>query len=337
MDSFERVFSSFKNQFVDRPPIFPHIGDHAGILRGLTYDIMYKDAIKAATAHIRALELYGYDFIEIQVEPSFSVVEACGAEVFYPKDKNPWIVKHLIQNEKDFEKLKIPDFMETLSTRVMIEGTEILADSSEVPVVAFMTGPLTFSLQLMPYKELFIRIKRNPDFVHKLISYSVSVIKAYIKALKDAGAEILVICEHDVQLISPNFAKEFSLEYLTDLLKIYNYNILHMCGKVTPHLNMVSDYLKSLKGLNTLNIGPTVDIEKTQELLDYKVGVAGNIDHIKLLPTGHPKEIELAVQAAIKKSGGNSRFILAPGCEITTDTPIENVKTFVKAAQTYSN
>jgi uroporphyrinogen decarboxylase len=337
MDSFERVFSSFKNQYVDRPPIFPHIGDHAGIIQGLTYDLMYKDAKKASEAQIKTLNLYNYDFVEIQVEPSFSVAEACGAQIFYPKEKNPWIVNYLIQGEEDIEKLEVPDFMETLSTRVMIEGTQILADNCDVPVVAFMTGPLTFSLQLMAYKELFLCMKRNPDFVHRLISNSVSLIKAYIKALRNAGAEILVICEHDIQMISPNFAKEFSLEYLPDLFKIYNYNILHMCGKIIPHLKLAAEYLKNLAGLNALNIGSNVDIEVTQELLNYKVGIAGNIDHKKLLPTGHPKEIEIAVHSAIKKSGGNSRFILAPECEITTDTPIENVKAFVKAAQTYPN
>jgi uroporphyrinogen decarboxylase len=333
MDSFDRVFSSFKNQFVDRPPIFPHIGDHAGILQGLTYDIMYKDAKKAAKAHIRTLDLYGYDFIEIQVEPSFSIVEACGAEVFYPKDKNPWIVKHFIQNEEDLEKLEIPDFMESLGTRVMIEGTEILVDSNIAPVAAFMTGPLTFSLQLMPYKEVFLNLKRNPDFVHKLISESVSVIKAYIKVLKAIGAEILVVCEHDVQMLPPNLVQEFCLDYLADILKIYDFNILHMCGKVTPHLNLIATFLKELDGLDILNIGPYVDIEKTQKLLGHKIGIAGNIDHNKLLPKGEPYQIEKAVYHALEASHGDNRFILAPGCEITADTPKQNVKAFVDAVK----
>ncbi|MFX0005524.1 MAG: uroporphyrinogen decarboxylase family protein [Candidatus Hermodarchaeota archaeon] len=337
MDSFERVFASFKNLPVDRPPVLPHIGDHAGIIQKLTYDVMYKDAKKAAEAHLIALDLYGYDIVTFQVEPSWPVAEACGAEVNYPKNKNPWIVKHLINTEEDIKNLEIPDFMAVQSTRVMIDGTHILAEKSNVPVAAYMTGPLTFSLQLMSYKDLFKNIAKNSDFIHELIIKATKVIEAYIKALKDAGAQILVICEHDVQMISPRLVKKLSLDYMSEILKIYDYNILHICGKVTQHIKINADYLKKLKGLNTINIGPNVDIVSTQKLLNYDVGIAGNIDHLKLLPTGNPNDIKTAVHSAIRKSGGDSRFILAPGCEITSDTPIENVKAFVNAVQTFQH
>ncbi len=334
MNSFDRIFSSLKGQSVDRPPVFPQIGDHAGIIDKLTYNIMYEDAKMAADAHLKALDLYGYDITTIQVEPSWPVAEACGAEVNYPPDKNPWITKYVIESENDLENLVVPDFMETKSTRVMIEGTSILANEAEVPVAAFMTGPITFSLQLMPYEVLIKMMIKNPEFTHKLVKKSVMVIKEYIKALKEAGATVFVVCEHDFQLLKTEQIKEYSLDYLPGIFDIFNYNILHMCGKVLPHLNVLAHDLKHIKNLNTLNIGPFVDITKTQELLNHKIGVAGNIDHIKLLPFGSPKEVENAVHKAIEASGRDSRFMVAPGCEITSDTPIENVKALVKAAQT---
>ncbi|MFW9969533.1 MAG: uroporphyrinogen decarboxylase family protein [Candidatus Odinarchaeota archaeon] len=337
MDSFERVFTSFKNHSVDRPPIIPHIGDHAGIIQNLTYDIMYKDAKKAAKAHLKALDYYGYDVVTIQVEPSWPVAEACGAEVIYPKAKNPWILKHLIETENDLKKLKIPDFLAHKTTKVMIDGTRYLAESANAPVLAYMTGPLTFSLQLMPYKLLFKHIEKNPNFVHNLIKLAVQVIKAYIIALKEAGAQILIICEHDIQMISPKYIKEFCLDYLPEILKIYDYNILHMCGNVTPHLHLIAKYLTKLDRLNTLNIGASVDITSTQELLDYKIGIAGNIDHFRLLSSGTPKEIIIAVHSAIKASLGDNRFIVTPECEITSDIPIENIKAIVYAVQTFQD
>ena len=335
MDSFERVFAALENRPIDRPPVFPQIGDHAGIINGLTYNIMYENAEKAAQAHLKALDLYGYDFISIQVEPSWPVAEACGAKVSYPPDKNPWITSYSIKKEEDLESFEVPDFLTTKSSKVMIDGTEILAEQANVPIVAFMAGPLTFSLQLMPYEAVMKRIITNPDFIHQLVNKSVLVIKAYVRMLKEAGASILVICEHDIQLIAPRFVREFSFNYLPTILKIYDYNILHMCGRITPHLKASADYLKNLKRLNTVSIGPYVNIGKTQELLDNKIGVAGNVDHIRLLPSGTPQQIETAVHTAIKNSGGDSRFMVAPGCEITSDTPIENVKALVRAVETY--
>jgi uroporphyrinogen decarboxylase len=334
MNSFERVYAALEGNPVDRPPVFPQIGDHAGIIQGLSYNVMYEDAEKTAQAHLDALDLYSYDFVSIQVEPSWPVAEACGAEVVYPPDKYPWITKYLIQEEDDLEKLVVPSFLQTVSSRVMIEGTRILAEKADVPVAAFMTGPTTFALQLMPYDKVIKRILKNPEFVHQLVSKTVDVIRAYAVALKEAGATIFVICEHDVQMMSPNHVKEFSLDYMSRILDIYDYNVLHICGKVTRHLETAGEYLKNLEGLNTLNVGPHVDIAATQELLDHKIGVAGNIDHIELLPTGSPEEVEFAVHAAIKASGGDPRFMVAPGCEITSDTPSENIKAFVRAAQT---
>ena len=335
MDSFERIFSSLKGQSVDRPPVFPQIGDHAGIINKLPYNIMYEDAKLAADAHLKALDLYGYDITTIQVEPSWPVAEACGAEVNYPPDKNPWITKYVIESENDLENLGVPDFMETKSLRVMIEGTSILANEADVPVAAFMTGPITFCLQLMPYKVLIKMMIKNPEFTHKFVKKSVLIIKEYIKALKEAGATIFVVCEHDFQLLKSEQIMEYSLDYLQGLFDIYDYNILHMCGKVVPHLEVLAHDLKQIKNLSTLNIGPFVDITKTQELLNHKIGVAGNIDHMKLLPFGSPKEVGNAVHKAIEASGSDSRFMVAPGCEITSDTPIENVKAFVKATQTF--
>ena len=335
MDSFERVYAALEGRPVDRPPVFPQIGDHAGIIAGLTYDVMYTDAEKAAQAHLQAQELYGYDIITIQVEPSWPVAEACGAAVTYPPHKNPWITDYLIKSEDDLDKLQVPDFMATRSTRTMIEGTRLLAERADVPVAAFMTGPTTFSLQLMPYTDMIKRIIKNPNFVHQLVSKSVEVIVAYGQALKEAGATIFVICEHDTQMMSPRHVKAFSIDYLPEIFLLYDYNILHMCGNVTPHLKYNAAYFRELENLSTINVSPEVDIAETQALLAGKIGVAGNIDHIGLLPLRTPDEIEAAVHAAIKASNGDPRFMVAPGCEITSDTPVENVKAFVAAAATY--
>jgi len=335
MDSFDRIFAALKGRSVDRTPVFPQIGDHAGIINGLAYNMMYKDAKKAAKAHLKALDMYDYDITTIQVEPSWSVAEACGAEVTYPSNKNPWITKYAIESENDLEGLKIPDFMLTESTRVLIEGTRILAREANVPVATFMTGPISFSLQLMPYEVLMTKLVKDPNFIHQLVKRAIEIIKEYIYVLKEAGAAIFVICEHDIQLLRPAHSKEFSIDYLPEILNVYDYNILHMCGKITPHLNAVASDLKKFERLNTLSIGPYVSITKTQDLFDHKIGVAGNIDHVKLLTSGTPKEIEVAVHAALNASEGDPRFLIAPGCEITGDTPIINVKAFVHAAKTY--
>jgi uroporphyrinogen-III decarboxylase len=227
--------------------------------------------------------------------------------------------------------------MATQSTRVMIEGTQILADRSDVPVAAFITGPMTLSLQLMPYVTLIKKVAKDSPFVHGLLRRTVEIIVAYARALREVGATVLVVCEHDVQMMSPKHVERYSVSYLPEIFSIYDYNVMHICGPVAPHLEANAAALRSLTRLNTLNIGPEVDIAATQRLLEGDIGVAGNIDHVGLLPTGTPDEIERAVHEAIAASGGDPRFMVAPGCEITSDTPPANVEAFVRAASTYTS
>jgi uroporphyrinogen decarboxylase len=298
---------------------------------------MYRDAKKAANAHIKALKLYGYDIDTIQVEPSWPVSESCGAEVNYPRDKNPWITRFPIQDKVNLEELEIPNFIEFGSTRVMIEGTNLLSKNANVPIAAYMTGPITFSFQLMPYELLIPKLIKDPKFAHHLVKKSIDIIKEYIKLLKEAGASILVLCEHDYQMLKPQQVKEFSLNYMEALLGIYDFNVLHMCGKVSTHLQYLGNFIKQIKNLDMISIDSFVSITETHNLLGDNIGVAGNIDHVRLLPRGSPQRIKEAIFRALKENKNNPRFMVAPGCEITADTPIENVKAFVSAAISFNS
>lgn len=335
MDSFERVYNALKGKPVDRPPVFPQIGDHAGILAGLTYDVMYQDPERAAQAHLDALARYGYDVVTIQVEPSWPVAEACGSGVTYPPMKCPWITDYLVKTKDEISKLDtIPDFMACESTRTLIEGTRLLAEKADVPVVAFITGPLTMALQLMPYETFIREMIKDVEFSHELVRRATAVSKAYAQELRRAGATILMICEHDTQMMSPKHTRAYSIEYYPRLLEDFDYNMVHMCGRVTPHMERNAEAFKKLDRLDMINVGKDVELARMRELFEPEIGVAGNIDHIQLLPLGTPDEVRKACLAAIAAAGGHQarHYMLAPGCEITADTPAENIEAYVQAA-----
>jgi uroporphyrinogen-III decarboxylase len=59
--------------------------------------------------------------------------------------------------------------------------------------------------------------------------------------------------------------------------------------------------------------------------------VAG-IDHQNLIYEGSLDEIEMTVAKAIKLFG-DRRTIIAPACELLSDTPIENARELVRACE----
>ena len=276
MDKFERVINAFENRKPDRVPVFPILGDHAGTLQGLGIDQMYKDPVVAADAHLKAFKYYDYDVLSIQVEPSWPMVDDCGGEVRYSADKYPWVEKEPIQVPEDLQDLKTPDFKTAPKSSVLVEGTRLLAEKADAPVAAFVAGPLTFSLQIFPYMEFMMLCKTDKGFVKRLIKKSVGIINSYSKALKDAGANLLIVSEHDIQMFSPQFARENVLPYLSEVFT-YDYNMLHMCGKVEKHLADNESEFKKLNALNLLSISHDVNLRKMQKLFKGYFGIAGNV------------------------------------------------------------
>jgi uroporphyrinogen decarboxylase len=334
MKSRERVERLLKHERPDRIAVLPQLGDHAGWVNGLTMDVIYHDAVKVADAHVKALRDYGYDVAAIQVEPSWPIAEACGCTVTYPLNKCPWITERIIKNPEDIDKVKVPDFMAHPATRTILEATTLLKDKvgSNAMIAGYIPGPLTFALQLVTYNDFIIRTRKDPAFVEALINRATLVVKGFAEALKGAGAEMLVICEHDLQMFSPEAGKKYIVPHLPDVCSVFDSNMLHSCGKVESHLSRLADDLCSVRNLRFITFSHEVSISKMIEVYGDRMGISGNIDHIHLLPSGTPETVQAACRSAIEEGMKAKVFMLAPGCEITIDTPVENIKAFVQSA-----
>jgi uroporphyrinogen decarboxylase len=337
MSSSERVTKLFNGQKPDRVAVLPQIGDHAGHIAGLPMDVIYHDGEKIADAHLRAYEKYRYDIAAVQVEPSWPVAEACGCEVVYPADKCPWITKNIIKKPGDVDKVKVPDFHSHPETGTILEATVKLKKEigGEAVISGYMTGPLTFALQLMPYNDFVMGTKKDPAFVQAVVQKSTEIGTAFFTALREAGAEISVICEHDLQLFSPKMWREYCLSNLPAQTAVCSWNVLHTCGNVSAQLSALSEEIAGIPLLQFINFSHEVPIKAMIEAYNGSMGLCGNIDHIHLLPSATPAEVQDACRKTIEEGLKARAFMLGPGCEITIDTPEENVEAFVRSAELY--
>jgi uroporphyrinogen decarboxylase len=335
MDALERVKAALECRPCDKVPVFPQIGDHAGRLLGYDITEMFDDVSKAVEAHLSALDMYHYDVTTIQVETSWPIIEACGGTVTYPEGKAPWIIKHPIKDVAEIENLTIPDFQASKRVANIFEGTQKLKKNAGVPVAAFVTGPITMGFHLFGYEEAVKIIPKNKDFLPLLTKKAAEIILAFARSIKIAGADIIVICEHDAQMVSPMYIRKFCLPHLETIFQVFDYNILHMCGGVMKHLEVNTEGIKTFSRLKAISVGPEIDMQALRNSLGGSIGVIGNIDHINILPHGTPEEIEAVCKRVLEENKHAPGFMLAPGCEITVDTPKENIKAFVNAAGKY--
>ena len=74
-------------------------------------------------------------------------------------------------------------------------------------------------------------------------------------------------------------------------------------------------------------------ISLAREKMGQKQVICGNINPVSMLREASPEEIYKAVENCHKEAGEN--FIVGAGCEITRDTPLENIKVLGRYASSH--
>ena len=89
-------------------------------------------------------------------------------------------------------------------------------------------------------------------------------------------------------------------------------------------------------GVNLFSMDYLVDLENAIDTAEGKMTIMGNINPSGELLTGTPDEVYKEACERLKTAQGHS-YILAPGCDLGADTPLENIKMLSKACKTVTN
>ena len=145
------------------------------------------------------------------------------------------------------------------------------------------------------------------------------------------GLPIIVDPLASSSVISPKTYKEFALPYEQALIKFlhrYDFDvILHICGDTTPILDLLPETGADLVSLDR------VDLSLTLEKLSKKLRIIGNFETAKMV-FGSPELITQDVKRMVQKgTTAQKGYIASTGCEVPIRSPVENVKTFIRAAK----
>jgi uroporphyrinogen decarboxylase len=270
-----------------------------------------------------------FPFMDLTVE-----AEALGSEINFPEYGNPYVTGHFIETEDDLK--VIQSRYKGLSGRmpVFIKVVEKLAkDYSNFSIIkgAYAIGPFTLAGQMMGISKLCMNVILNAGLAHKLIEFTTKVIKDYIKAFLDAGAEIVAILEPSAVMLSPDQFDEFSGKYLSYLVKELKAPlILHICGN-SSHL------LKKMPhtGAKALSLDSPVNLKEASKVVSEEIILMGNLAPVKIFLQSTPDEVTEATMALLDETKDIKNFILSSGCDIPLETPLENIEAFMKAGRKF--
>jgi uroporphyrinogen decarboxylase len=287
-----------------------------------------------AKALLASYRRFGYDGIGPGVDVTVEG-EALGSAVEQPEDGTAFVVRPVIQSHEDLDRLAVPDPRTAGRMPVVIEATEICAREAgeEACICSWTMGPFNCASQARGVEPLMFDLVEAPDFVHRLLDFCTDVTLSYGRALIDAGARWISLGEAicSPNFISPAMYREFVVPRQRTLIRgLLDHGaeavVLHVCGRVTPIL----DDLVST-GATILDIDWPVDMAT----VTARIPARGNLDPSALLLLGSVDQVAAESRRVIETAGPNLGLILGSGCDVSPDTPAENIDAMVRAAREY--
>ena len=294
-------------------------------------DVTVRELVTSADLQAKAMEtvakevpsLAAVTLMDLSVE-----AEAFGAKVRFSENEVPTIVGALISDEDEADALEIPAIgagRTGLCLEAVKKAKKVICDR---PVLAGVIGPYSLAGRLLDVTEILYLCYDEPELVHKVLSKVTDFLISYIRAFMEAGVDGVVLAEPLAGLLSPDLFTEFSVPYVTHIIKAVQTEkfavIYHNCGSAVPHL---TDGIFS-QGATAYHFGNAVDMRDILDKAPETCLCMGNIDPAGEFTQGTADSMKAAVLSLMESCGKNRNFLPSSGCDIPPKASWDNIHTF---------
>ena len=259
--------------------------------------------------------------------------EAFGANVVFSDNEVPVVTGQMISDTDEAEELEVPT-LDAGRAKVCVEGIRLAKQKiQDKPVIAGMIGPYSLAGRLMDVTEIMYVCYDEPEAVHIVLQKATDYLIAYGKAMKEAGADGIMMAEPLAGILSPTMANEFSVPYVKQIIEALQDEdfalIYHNCG------NSVSAMLPEIfsQGAAAYHFGNAVDKEEVLKAAPAEFLCMGNVDPAAIIAEGIPEMVTKVTKELIQKCGAYSNFVPSSGCDIPAHAKWENIQAFFAAVE----
>ncbi|MCD4673562.1 MAG: uroporphyrinogen decarboxylase family protein [Anaerolineaceae bacterium] len=282
--------------------------------------------------HFRSLmnlvKRYNPDTMFMMMDLSLEM-NALGGPVRYDEFAAPSVLDHTVVTEDDLEALYKINIRQDARINGFLETMRLMVKYFNVMPAAYVIGPFTLASHLLGASNAAKATIKNVDFLHKVLDFTVGVIKDHVDMLTKAGAEMICVLEPSAMGISPKSFGEFSQPYLERIYTGFKpYSVLHICGNSSHLVERMADC-----GVQGLSLDAGTDLVAAAEKVADKVVIIGNVPPVEVVWEQSPHEVYSFTQDLMRKMSPFRNFILATGCDLPPDTPLENVQAMMNAAR----
>jgi len=312
-------------------------------LAGVTVDKFSQDAKLMAKGQMVLYERFAPDFV-LPFPDVSSIAEAWNTKTKFVEESTPYTIEFAVKKPEDWEDIDIISPNEWWSERgripIVLEAQDILIDKyeSELPVLGLMASPLTIASWIAGLSMVSKDMIKNPDLLNigldRIAESMINLVKAYYDngiavcymACTRATREIYGLTQY------VDFGVTYDLKVL-NACKSYMTFMGHVCGR-EPYLELLTP-LYPFVGVNFWDRGAVYDLAFAKKKYGSRIPVIGGVDQTTTLLYGTPRQVEAECIDAIRQAAAGGGFVLAPGCELSHDTPDENIAAVTRAAREY--
>lgn len=322
------VLSALRHQPVTKTPWIPFAGVHAGKLKGYTARQVLTDKEKLIESLLEVNKIYAPDgqpvLFDLQLE-----AEILGCELVWAENAPPSVASHPLETKMEIPTVTLDGSMGRLPLVLDVMREMKARVGDKTALFGLITGPMTLASHLRG-TEIFMDTFDNPEFLKELLAYcekvSLSMVDMYLKA----GMDVIAVVDPVVSQVSPRM---FSQYLHTPFKAVFDHiraqgalSAFFVCGDATKNIEVMCK-----TGPDSIFVDENIDLVKVKPITDqYRIVIGGNIPLTTRMLLGNQQDNMQFVVELLEALGGAEtlkpeNFVLAPGCDMPYDTPIENV------------
>lgn len=342
MQPIERVTTTLRHQEPDRVPVYPLLNGVSRSLIGASYQQWATDADVAAEAYIRVTEELGLDVICTLTDLSVEAADF-GQEIIYPENEaaHPDYNNRLIKHMNGYRQIQPvnPRTSPRMSNHIRLCDHLVRAKGAEVPIVAFVFGPLGIASMLRGQADFYMDILDDPDAVKCALQAITATLITYSDALIETGVHAIMLDTlfASQSVMSKAMWNEFEGVFVKQLAEHIHAQgcmvMVHNCGN-GPYFDAQIEAMKP-EAFSFLHIP-----DDCQSLAEVKSKYGRSTTLVGCVsPTwiaqARPEEVETECRTQIDTFAEGSGYILATGCEYPANCSLDNARAMVRVAQEY--
>jgi MtaA/CmuA family methyltransferase len=328
MTGKQRIISAFKRLPVDRTPWVPFAGVHCAFLTGLPADEYLKRKQNIVSGVGKAVELYEPDGMPVMFDLQIEA-EALGCKLRWAIDNPPAVISHPLEEGVSLEQL--PAFNKD-SARIPVcteAASELRAMFPDIALYGLVTGPFTLAVHLAG-TNIFMQMMEAPDEVAGLLNYCRDITKKMAGWYLEAGCDVIAVVDPMTSQVDPmSFEQHISkpiTEVFDHIRELQGLSSFFVCGFAQHNIEAMCKCKP-----DNISIDENIPLDYVRVMAEkYNISFGGNLKLTSVLSLGSVEDVKKHTLDTLA-TGGEKGFVIAPGCDLVMDTPVENLQAVTRS------